>query len=357
MLTITTSARSARHGFAHRGAQSSDFERQRVGLIDAAAEGHDGVLHCERLSADVAIGTACPSNECATPRRRRDRLRASKRRPLARRPSSHGHRAATRSPSPFLTPAETRSTSGHSAATRSSPSMRCRRSARHPGSRRAASTTPTCGSAAQPRISRRQARPSPRPSSIGVSGSAIIGSTTCASGSPKRTLNSMTLGPSRGEHQAAVQNAAIRRRLRRPCPRARAGRSRAESSRAASASTSGARRERAHPTGVRSAIVVEDSLVILRRDERNRARRRRRSRRTRLPALRDAPRARPRAGVAEGAVDHRGLDRRFRLVHACSATTTPLPAASPSALTTTRAPKLAASGSPHSASAASAQTR
>ena len=60
-----------------------------------------------------------------------------------------------------------------------------------------------------------EARPSPRQRRIGSSGSSMSGRMTCASGSPSRTLNSITFGPSARQHQADVQKAAKRMSLGR----------------------------------------------------------------------------------------------------------------------------------------------
>ena len=97
---------------------------------------------------------------------------------------------------------------------------------------------------------------------------------TCASGSPSRTLNSITFGP------AGVSISPTYRKPRNGCPSAAMpGDDRlddlAHDARVQRVVDQRARRERAHPAGVRPAVVVEDALVILRGADRQRARRRR----------------------------------------------------------------------------------
>ena len=91
------------------------------------------------------------------------------------------------------------------------------------------------------------------------------GSTTCASGSPKRTLNSSTLGPSVGQHEPGVQHAAVvdapatelvERRLHqiaRPAVSARSG------------PTAGTGEYAPIPPVLGPSVAVADALVVLRR--------------------------------------------------------------------------------------------
>ena len=101
--------------------------------------------------------------------------------------------------------------------------------------------------------------------------SSIIGSMTCASGSPKRTLNSITFGSIGGQHEPDKKEASELAAL------------------AAHAFQDGqddlvhdarlyrrveqrARRVGAHATSVRTEIAVQSALVIFRRSERQRPR-------------------------------------------------------------------------------------
>ena len=99
------------------------------------------------------------------------------------------------------------------------------------------------------------------------------------------------------------------------------------------------RRERAHPAGIRSAVVVEDPLVILRGADRQRRGRRRRRRRTTLPARSGTLRSRAvRRRRRTAARSSPSRDRGFGLLRGRAAITTPLPAARPSAFSTTGKP-------------------
>ena len=117
-----------------------------------------------------------------------------------------------------------------------------------------------------------------------------------------------------------------------------------------------ARRERAHAAGVRPLVAVEDALVILRRaDRRARAavaqREERHFRAAEAFLDHDAS-----AGVAELLLVHRARGSRRRLPSRSAATTTPLPAARPSALSTTGS-RARRSAITSRASAAMSQTR
>ena len=99
--------------------------------------------------------------------------------------------------------------------------------------------------------------------SSGSSGSSMSGRITCVSGSPSRTLNSITFGPS------GVSIRPTNRKPRNGWPSAAmpaiTGSTISRMTRASSAaSIERTRREGAHPAGVRTAVVVEDPLVILR---------------------------------------------------------------------------------------------
>ena len=173
---------------------------------------------------------------------------------------------------------------------------------------------------------------------IGTSGSSISGSTTCASGSPSRTLNSMTFGPSDGEHEADVKEPAERMTLGR-----HSGQHRIHDLPHHPDFKGGVeqrtRRERAHSAGIRTPIVVEDPLVILRRSDRQRA-----------GAVADKEERD--FGTAQAFLDHRAARRRRRISGQPSPPRWPrsaaervvrnhdaFPAASPSALSTTGNPK------------------
>ena len=84
----------------------------------------------------------------------------------------------------------------------------------------------------------------------------------------------------------------------------------------------------AHAAGVRALVAVAGALEVLRRAERHGAPRRRRARTATPPRPRAAPRPRSRRRTPRGRAAPRRAPRRVR--H----TKTPLPAASPSALTT-----------------------
>ena len=160
------------------------------------------------------------------------------------------------------------------------------------------------------------------------------GSTTWASGSPKRTLYSSTFGPVGGEHEPGVEHAAVvdaapaqlvERGLherRRPAPRRR------------SSPTAGDRRVRAHAAGVGPGVAVADALEVLRRRQRHDACGRRPGTAARPPGRRGPPRSRRvRPASPKAAPDSLASD-----VAAASSiesvTSTPLPAASPSVFTT-----------------------
>ena len=117
-----------------------------------------------------------------------------------------------------------------------------------------------------------------------------------------------------------------------------------------------ARRERAHASGIRPAVVVEDPLVILRGRQAARSSSRRRGRSTTLPARRETLRAR--SGRPRRRTGDRPSSRAptASAVGRSSAMTTPLPAARPSAFMTSgyaNSPRRIAS----SAAAAESQTR
>ena len=107
--------------------------------------------------------------------------------------------------------------------------------------------------------------------SSGSSGSSISGRMTCVSGSPSRTLNSITFGP------AVVSIRPTNRKPRNGWPSAAMPAitgfdDLAHDPRLERGIHQRARRERAHAAGVRPAVVVEDALVILRRADRDGAR-------------------------------------------------------------------------------------
>ena len=102
-----------------------------------------------------------------------------------------------------------------------------------------------------------------------------------------------------------------------------------------------ARRERAHAAGIRPAVVIEDALVILGR------------RRAAIARVAVTEREERHLGSGQALLDHEPRRRRRRTgrrpcaartaasaSRAISATTTPLPAARPSALTTTGNPNV-----------------
>ena len=312
---MTRSARSA--GTASAPRPELGLEGERVGLIDAAAEGDDGVLHAllatlpslsgEGLPADVAtVLHAVEANARDARRTRVDRRLERRALPttvITRPPDVTS--VAVVALHAGVKDQHVRALGGDA----SSPSMRCpvrrrRDSLRRPARRRRAAR----GSRTM-RVS--AASPVAAAHRSGASGSAIIGSTTCASGSPKRTLNSITFGPS------AV---SIRPQYRKPrygVPsddqpvEHRPDDLAQDASRASASSTSGARRERAHAAGVGPAVVVEDPLVILRGHERHG-----------MLAVgddeeRDFGPVEPLlehdacARIAERAIDHHGADRRL----------------------------------------------
>ena len=215
---MTRSARSLDTASPPR-AHKLRFDGERVGLIDAAAEGDDGVLHVIDGSRAQAYGSTMVSSvlvrtvamskpECLRPMSRRYCM-PSKR--IARRPRT---RARSRPRTSAL------ADDGHHAAAAGDQRAVLLLDARvrtpaHRDIRRRLDRDPRCAApfARRPDTPARPARrrraaladrdscderstPVAAAHRIGVSGSAIIGSTTCASGSPKRTLNSMTFGPS-----------------------------------------------------------------------------------------------------------------------------------------------------------------
>ena len=91
----------------------------------------------------------------------------------------------------------------------------------------------------------------------------------CVSGSPRRTLNSITFGPAGREHQADEQEAAKGMPLFRHPGDHRLD-DLAHHALDKRRVNQGARRKSAHPAGIRSAILVEYPLVILRPSERHR---------------------------------------------------------------------------------------
>ena len=179
----------------------------------------------------------------------------------------------------------------------------------------------------------RGGRPPAAAASVPSRSPSTSGSTTCASGSPNRTLNSITFGPDAREHEAAIEEAAIRVALG-----AHAGNhgrdylvEDAALERRVAERAGG---EGAHAARVRTVVPVEDALVILRRAEghhalavaqhevRQLAPSRHSSITTRAPA---SPKRRSRIIAVTVA----------SAVAASAATTTPLPAARPSAFSTT----------------------
>jgi hypothetical protein len=100
------------------------------------------------------------------------------------------------------------------------------------------------------------------------------------------------------------------------------------------------RRVRAHAAGVGALVAVAQALVVLAGGERQRARAVAHDDEARFLALQELLDHDPRAGFAEAFLRHHAVDGGLRLLDA-AATTTPFPAASPSALTTIGAPRLA----------------
>ena len=147
------------------------------------------------------------------------------------------------------------------------------------------------------------------------------------------------LRPVGREHQADVEKPACTDRLPRACRRAPAGRSRSITDAISCGVDERTRRERAHPARVRSPIVVEHALVILRGAERNRR-----------GAVRQEEERHFRTG--EALLDHQPRARRRRTAARPSPRARPprpprdprrrrrpCPPARPSALTTTGNPK------------------
>ena len=88
------------------------------------------------------------------------------------------------------------------------------------------------------------------------------GSTTWVSGSPKRQLYSMTLGPSGREHQPEIQAAAGRCGPRRSWPRWWAGKSSSMQRWAISGGIVGIGGHGAHAAGVQALVAVQGTLVV-----------------------------------------------------------------------------------------------
>ena len=159
---------------------------------------------------------------------------------------------------------------------------------------------------------------------------------TWHSGSPKRTLYSNSFGPCAVTISAGIQHAVERRAALPSCPHGRQDDA-SHDARHATPASRGRRRIGAHAAGVRTLVAVEDALVILR-------------------ARRAGSRVSPSHSAKKDDLlaDQKFLDHdlraggpkppsnisrsRPRLPRGSAATTTPLPAASPSALTTIGAP-------------------
>ena len=184
------------------------------------------------------------------------------------------------------------------------------RSARMRDSPREASTTPTCGSGLNA-IGAPSSAPSAAAARRGARSSAIIGITTCASGSPNRTLNSITFGPSQVSISPAYRNP------RYSCPSARSpattGSTTSRMMRACiAASTSGLGAKAPIPPVFGPSSPSNDALVVLRGDAAAQRGGRRRSRRRTLRARQAFFEHDARSGVAEQTLLHRGADRERR---------------------------------------------
>ena len=140
-----------------------------------------------------------------------------------------------------------------------------------------------------------------------------------------------------GQHQAGVEEAAILVPLGAHAAHHRVD-DLAHDARLHRGVDQRARRERAHPAGVRSLVVVEDALVVLRRRQRHRAAAVADREERDFGPVRHSSSTTPRAGVAELTLLHRGAQSPRPPSPRSAATTTPLPAARPSALTTTGNP-------------------
>ena len=166
----------------------------------------------------------------------------------------------------------------------------------HPGRR---STEPCCGASGIARAamttaiaacvvqrrSKSRSSPSQAASSAGSRSDCRRGSSAWHSGSPKRTLNSISFGPS------SVSISPANRKPRNGVPRraisARAGRMmRLHAGLLPARRGNAGRRIGAHAAGIRAGIAVADALVVLRPRRAAGRRRRRRGRRGRLPRRR-----------------------------------------------------------------------
>ena len=168
---------------------------------------------------------------------------------------------------------------------------RCRRSRCGPGSRAPARTTVTAASLERAERDRRERSPRAAAASASSRSPSSRGISTCVSGSPKRALNSSTLGPS------AVSIRPANRQPTNGAPR-RASSSITgwwmRSTRPSRVVEPRHRRVGAHPAGVRPGVAVADPLEVLRRAERDDAGGRRRARTARPRRPRAAPRSRRR---------------------------------------------------------------
>ena len=119
------------------------------------------------------------------------------------------------------------------------------------------------------------------------------GSSAWHSGSPNRTLNSISFAPLGGQHQPGIQHAAERR----AAPRHLGERRTDDAVHRGVLQRRGERRRRrvgAHAAGVRTGLALADALVVLRGAERQRGRRRRTARTATPPRLPGTPRSPPR---------------------------------------------------------------
>ena len=298
---------------------------------------------CLAPSRRCRAGSACPSNADARRRRRRRASIADSN--VAPRPTT----VSTRPPAVTIVPSRSAVPEWKTVTSGERRRLRRGRRDRRPGRRPLRDIPPTparrrrslsrlkrdrrvvepAGRAPQPDAARarrrsRAARPVPRDRR-------------------SRTLNSITFGPSHGQHQARRRESRGTR-----CPRCAVPRSTGSTisriTRACSRVVEQrARRERAHAAGVRPAIVVEDALVILRPSASGTAR---------VPSQ-SAKNDTSRTGQA--LLEHERARRRRRTCRPSSpraprasasarsgATTTPLPAARPSAFTHDREAELAA---------------
>ena len=173
----------------------------------------------------------------------------------------------------------------------------------------------------------------------------MSGRITCASGSPSRTLNSITFGPGSRQHQADIEEAA------KGCAFGRhAGDDRlddlAHDALVQRRVDERARRERAHAAGVRPAIVVEDPLVVLRGADRQGAYAVAEHEERHFGSDQALFDHQPVAGGAEASARSSPRATAASASARSAAMTTPLPAASPSALSTTGNPNVARRDAP-----------